>query len=382
MDIIKFLYKGHIEWDPVSDEQPDDFNFQPHQLLEHFDQNPNSIPDDKFLYFECCDDMESAEEMLKDIKKIHDKYNIDYNKMIFVTSYHILDWDNRPSLIDKINYYELECLLTYCGLLEEDGYSSASGMFDNQKVISDNTKLCIKTMFKNSKPFVRQKHYLTYNGYMKSHRVELLGFLVEKDLLDKGLSSFFYYVENQLPREYIDGYLYNEIEDKTVISKIRKLVPYSFDNYRHGVEENESVAGFNIIAQFSTYFNIVTETRNGIQSHNHHEVFLSDKICKPLFSFQPFIVIGQWGSLEQLKRMGFKTFSPWINEEYDLLMDESDRMTAVLKEVENLCRLDIKDLHKWYWEMEDILVHNFNNFIKIQEQGPKKFIDFMENVIG
>ena len=84
--------------------------------------------------------------------------------------------------------------------------------------------------------------------------------------------------------------------------------------------------------------------------------------------------------MEILKRMGFKTFSPWINEEYDLMTD-SDRMSAALKEVEKLCRLDINDLHKWYWEMEDILVHNFNHFVKLNDQGPKKFRDFMENVI-
>jgi len=43
--------------------------------------------------------------------------------------------------------------------------------------------------------------------------------------------------------------------------------------------------------------------------------------------------------------------------------------------------MSLEEIHKWYWEMEDILLHNHNNFIKIQEQGPKKFIDFMENVI-
>ena len=376
MNIIKFLYNGHM-----SDVGPDDFNSQPHQLLEHFDRTNNSIPDDKFLYLEDCDYLVPIGDSLRDIKKLHDKYDIDYNKIIFVTSYHLLDWDNRPSLIDKINYYELESLITYSAF-DENGSSSACHMFDSIESFPNHTKLCIKTVFENSKSFVRQKHYLTYNGYMKEHRVKLLGFLVEKDLLDKGLSSFFYYDEGQLSKEFINEYTYGEIEDKTVISKIRKLVPYSFDNYRHGFDDpdNASVAGFNITSQFSTYFNIVTESRFGDQSEITHAIFLSDKICKPLFLFQPFIVIGQRGSLEILKRMGFKTFSPWINEEYDLMTD-SDRMSAALKEVEKLCRLDINDLHKWYWEMEDILVHNFNHFVKLNDQGPKKFRDFMENVI-
>ena len=254
MNITKSLYKKFNDIDY-------NFNLQPRHLLEHFDQNPNSIPDDKFLYFECCDDMESIDEMLKDIKKIHDKYNIDYNKIIFVTSIPILDWDNRPSLIDKINYYELESLITYSAF-DENGSSSACHMFDFNESFPNDIKLCIKTVFENSKQFFRQKHYLTYNGYMKEHRVKLLGFLVEKDLLDKGLSSFFYYDEGQLSKEFINEYSYDEIEDKTVISKIRKLVPYSFDNYRHGFDDpdNASVAGFNITSPYkSIAYDVVDE---------------------------------------------------------------------------------------------------------------------------
>ena len=377
MNITKSLYKkfNDIHYN---------FNLQPRHLLEHFDQNPNSIPDDKFLYFECCDDMESIDEMLKDIKKIHDKYDIDYNKIIFVTSYHILDWDNRPSLIDKINYYELESLITYSAF-NEDSSASACHMFDSIESFPNDTKLCIKMVFKNSKSFVRQKHYLTYNGYMKEHRVKLLGFLVEKDLLDKGLSSFFYYDEGQLPQKYIDEYFvrYPEvIDNKTMISKIQKIIPYSFDLIGKGsyLEEFHTDSnGINIISQFSTYFNIVTETQFG--SGDHQTIFLTEKICKPLFLFQPFIVIGQRGSLEQLKRMGFKTFELFIDESYDEVLDEDERFSMIEKEIKRLCDMSLEEIHKWYWEMEDILLHNHNNFIKIQEQGPKKFIDFMENVI-
>jgi len=388
MNIIKFLYNGHM-----SDVAPDDFNFQPHQLLEHFDRTNNSIPDDKFLYLEDCDYLVPIGDSLRDIKKLHDKYDIDYNKIIFVTSYHLLDWDNRPSLIDKINYYELEFLLTY-GAFENDPYSRASAMFRNQNIIKNYNELCIKSLFENSKSFVRQKHYLTYNGYMSDHRVKLLAFLLEKDLLDKGLSSFFYYDEEQLPQEYIDEYFVihpDIIKDKTMISKIQKIIPYSFDLIGKGsyLEEfNADSNGINITSQFSTYFNIVTENRwnetrfeNGIPIPKRQPSFFTEKVCKPLLTFQPFIVIGLWGSLKTLKRMGFKTFSPFIDESYDEVIDFDERFSMIEKEIKRLCDMSLEEIHKWYWEMEDILLHNHNNFIKIQEQGPKKFRDFMENVI-
>ena len=72
MNITKSLYKKFNDIDY-------NFNLQPRHLLEHFDQNPNSIPDDKFLYLEDCDFLVPIEDSFRDIKELHDKYNIDYN---------------------------------------------------------------------------------------------------------------------------------------------------------------------------------------------------------------------------------------------------------------------------------------------------------------
>jgi uncharacterized HAD superfamily protein len=59
-----------------------------------------------------------------------------------------------------------------------------------------------------------------------------------------------------------------------------------------------------------------------------------------------------------LKELGFKTFHPYINESYDNEKDIYKRINMIHNEVEKLCNMSKEELHKWYWNMEDILLYN------------------------
>jgi len=73
----------------------------------------------------------------------------------------------------------------------------------------------------------------------------------------------------------------------------------------------------------------------------------------------PFILVGHPYSLKKLKELGFKTFSPWIDESYDEIEDESIRMYRVLNEIDKLCSKSLDELHEMYIEMWPILEHNY-----------------------
>mgnify|MGYP000580535428 CR=1 FL=1 len=79
-----------------------------------------------------------------------------------------------------------------------------------------------------------------------------------------------------------------------------------------------------------TYVNLVTETFFG------RNVFLSEKIFKPLSNLQPFIVLGDYGTIAELKRLGFKTFEPFIDESYDLEINPKTRIQKIETEIEKL----------------------------------------------
>ena len=54
---------------------------------------------------------------------------------------------------------------------------------------------------------------------------------------------------------------------------------------------------------------------------------------------------------------GFKTFRPWIDESYDEEENHEKRLMMIVEEVKRLCQSK-KDIHKMYYEMKDVLIHN------------------------
>ena len=77
-----------------------------------------------------------------------------------------------------------------------------------------------------------------------------------------------------------------------------------------------------------------------------------------MLHFHPFIVYGSPYTLKNLRELGFKTFSPYIDESYDEVISPFRRMQKITKEVKRLCSMSKEDLHKWYYGMLDILERN------------------------
>ena len=109
----------------------------------------------------------------------------------------------------------------------------------------------------------------------------------------------------------------------------------------------------------NSWFSIITESS---YFDYEHSVFISEKTFKPIACMQPFIIVGSKHSLQYLRKLGYKTFSPYIDESYDELED-SDRFTAIIESIKQIEQ--IEDKSGWYKNMQDILQHNFNLFMQI-----------------
>ena len=94
--------------------------------------------------------------------------------------------------------------------------------------------------------------------------------------------------------------------------------------------------------------------------------FLSEKTFKPIASMQPFIILGSKGSVDYLRRIGFKSFDPWIDESYST-QDDSTRFLSVMNAIKQVEA--IPDKVEWYASMRDVLEHNHAMFVEI---GSKK----------
>lgn len=83
--------------------------------------------------------------------------------------------------------------------------------------------------------------------------------------------------------------------------------------------------------------------------------WITEKVVKNLYIGKPFILMGAPYSLEKLQSKGFKTFSEIIDESYDKIPNNHQRLTAVLGEIDRLASQDTSSLHK---QILPVLEHN------------------------
>lgn len=117
---------------------------------------------------------------------------------------------------------------------------------------------------------------------------------------------------------------------------------------------------YNIIYQYKNIFaDVVVETYVSGMSF-----FPTEKTLRPIIAKTPFIVMGPAGYLSNLKRMGFKTFDCWWNEDYDNYSDYS-RLCQIKSVLDYIFSLTINQLQNLLNDMEEILEHNRQHLQKI-----------------
>jgi hypothetical protein len=91
-------------------------------------------------------------------------------------------------------------------------------------------------------------------------------------------------------------------------------------------------------------------------------VFFSEKIYKCLALKHPFVLVSTYGSLSELRKRGYKTFSPYIDESYDDIKDDDSRLNAITNEINRLCTLSSEDWIQFTSSIKEIVDHNFIHF--------------------
>jgi hypothetical protein len=85
----------------------------------------------------------------------------------------------------------------------------------------------------------------------------------------------------------------------------------------------------------------------------------TEKIARPILLKKPFIVMGASKVLDNLRKLGFKTFSDFWNEEYDdASLDK--RYEGILDLIDTIAKLSDNEVMCMYHNMASILEHNYN----------------------
>jgi hypothetical protein len=112
-----------------------------------------------------------------------------------------------------------------------------------------------------------------------------------------------------------------------------------------------------------TYFSLVTETLCSPEfsaGGNTIGRAISEKTFKPMLHNHPFMIAGVPGVLRLLKKLGYKTFSPMIDESYDDEPDTAKRCYMIAKEAKRLCSLQSNELQEFLSNCKPIVEYNLN----------------------
>jgi hypothetical protein len=182
--------------------------------------------------------------------------------------------------------------------------------------------------------------------------------LKSRNLLDEGYISFapsddrqnWETVYPQLQRIYSNHKISEILEDNIAVKKLPAMYLDTEDLVTNRAIHEDSIANYYV----ETYFSIVNET-----TYHEQTPFLSEKIFKTIAMGHPFLMVTAPNSLQYLRQLGYKTYAPFIDESYDTIEDDGDRMLAILDEVERLCSMPEKVLRKkWLPNVRTIANHN------------------------
>lgn len=190
------------------------------------------------------------------------------------------------------------------------------------------------------------KLYSCTNKRPRPHRILLFKELIESNLLDKGVVSMDEFEAKDINEEGIQL-------SKDQLLDIAPLSPiYPYGLSLQAKPTSYYIKRFNEKHALDSWINVVSEAR---YDDNEKTIFLSEKIFKAIALQQPFIVVGNKGSLNKLKALGYETFSNYFDESYDTL-DGSERIHKI---IEVLKQLDtIEDKLEWYKSMKPIFERN------------------------
>tara|TARA_B110000977_G_scaffold132308_1_gene168477 strand:- start:202 stop:1266 length:1065 start_codon:yes stop_codon:yes gene_type:complete len=188
-----------------------------------------------------------------------------------------------------------------------------------------------------------KKHdFLYLNKASRSHRVKLYNKLEDGDVLDNSIHTFVGgKSERRLEKEY----------------ELPGIDPEHYPRFGKDQDIYE-------LPYIDTVCSIVSETND-----NDYEVFMTEKIWKPIMAQHVFVVHGNYLYLQRLREMGFKTFGNYFDESYDLERDSDkriDKIVTLMKELKSTCddgSIVERGNKKWqdiYLQTKALRQHNYD----------------------
>jgi len=124
-----------------------------------------------------------------------------------------------------------------------------------------------------------------------------------------------------------------------------------------------------------TYFSLVSET-----VFDYPYSLRSEKIYKPIAMGHPFVAVANCGFYQDLHHAGFQTFGDLIDESFDTIDNNQDRLDRIAQVVQDLCASDLAEFLVASWAVTKYnQQHLAAEGIRIFREFPDRFVNFIQN---
>ena len=219
-----------------------------------------------------------------------------------------------------------------------------------------------------------EKHFLSLaQNNKRHHRYAITLGLYAKNIINNGKVSCVDYEnltynltegKHTIPNINTDDYLkkFNFFNNNT-FNNFKNTLPLNIDSKvdQHWDHADEYYLFENV------FLNITNECHQP-----DTKLFATEKTFRPILYCRPFVINGDYGTLDYLHTLGFKTFNKWWDESYDTALNDWERIEKVLKIVETICKLTPNQCIDLYNDMLPIIKHNHELLYNLKQNEKLK----------
>ena len=224
--------------------------------------------------------------------------------------------------------------------------------------------------------------FLLLNGRGRDHRKYLIERLEALGLLEQSLYSW---LDTSPIRSRVFDF------DFVPKPRAHKFLPaqYEYRSYQANTDKSSEEAYakhflfnnewgeiyLNPDTYIDTYFSVITET-----VHNYPHSFRTEKIWKPIAIGHPWVCVANTGYYRDLRNLGFRTFDSVIDESFDGIENNVDRLNRVIAVIEDICK---NGLAEFLASCQDICKYNQDHMLylrdKVNRDFPDRFFQFLKD---
>lgn len=211
----------------------------------------------------------------------------------------------------------------------------------------------------------KEKTFLSLNNVIRQSRVDLLEYMLKYDLVKDSYYSFIGSSRGTPSTSELVDMLQTYDSYPNIVNN-RTILPLHINSTLYNGELwNADLTDEDSIFYENSYFSVIAETlfydafRSPSPGIGHVETvngaMITEKTYKAITMKHPFILLARPHTLRLLRERGYKTFSPFIDESYDEILDDKLRLKAVADEINRLTK---SDLVEFTHQVKDIVEHN------------------------